>query len=340
MRPLKKTLETKGKDNMQAKILIARAIFPEVIKRLSDYFELESNQEDVIFTPEELRQRLQGKQGMLCTASAKVNGDLLAHTPELKVVSNMAVGYDNFDLRACTDHKVLACNSPDVLNETTADFAWALLMATARRVTESEHWLRAGHWDRWRYDGFLGADLHGSTLGIIGMGRIGQAIARRSSGFGMQVLYHNRSRLLPEQEAAANHARYVSKAELLRAADHVILVLPYSPATHHTIGAAELALMKPSAVLINVARGGIVDDVALIAALKSGKIAAAGLDVFENEPKFHPEFLTLPNVVLTPHIASASRNTRLAMANCAADNLIAALCKGQPQNMLNPEVLN
>ena len=324
---------------MKPTILIARAIFPEVIERLSQHFEVEANQEDVIFTPMELHEKLRGKQGILCTGSAKISADLLSTLPDLRVVSNMAVGFDNIDLHACSAKNIVACNTPDVLNETTADFGWALLMATARRVTESEHWLRAGHWDRWRYDLFLGADLYGSTLGIVGMGRIGQAIARRASGFGMTVLYHNRSRLKPEQEALANHAVYTDKNTLLQRADHVMLVLPYSSTSHHTIGAAELALMKPTATLINLARGGIVDDVALIAALKAHQIAAAGLDVFENEPQFHPDFLTLSNVVLTPHIASASRATRLAMANCAADNLIQALCENRPQNVLNPEIL-
>jgi gluconate 2-dehydrogenase len=264
---------------------------------------------------------------------------LLTQLPMLKAVANMAVGYDNVDLVACTARGILVSNTPNVLNETTADFGWALLMATARRVTESEHWLRAGLWDKWRYDYFLGADIHGSTLGIIGMGRIGQAIARRSMGFDMQVLYHNRTRLTPEQEARANNAHYVSKEALLSEADHVMLVLPYSATTRHTIDKAELALMKPTAILVNVARGGIVNDVALIDALRSKAIAAAGLDVFENEPKFHPDFLTLNNVVLTPHIASASESTRRAMANCAADNLIAALQNKRPPNLLNPEVL-
>jgi glyoxylate reductase len=250
----------------------------------------------------------------------------------------MAVGYNNIDVDAATRAGIMVTNTPEVLNETTADFGWALLMATARRVTESEHWLRAGKWDKWRYDNFVGADVHGSTLGIIGMGRIGQAIARRSMGFDMQVIYHNRSRLAPELEARANNARYVGKEELLRTADHVMLVLPYTAKSHHTVGAAELALMKPTATLVNIARGGIVDDAALIVALRASRLAAAGLDVFENEPKFDPGFLTLSNVVLTPHIASASGPTRLAMANCAADNLIAALSGKVPPNILNPEV--
>ncbi|MBC3884819.1 2-hydroxyacid dehydrogenase [Undibacterium griseum] len=319
---------------MKPAILVARAVFPQVLERLRQYFEVESNQDDHILTPAELATRLQGKQGALTTASARINEDLLQQVSGLKMVANMAVGYDNIDLAACHAHGVMASNTPDVLNETTADFGWALMMAAARRITEAEHWLREGKWTKWRYDYFLGPDLHGATLGIIGMGRIGQAIARRSMGFNMKVLYHNRSRLSPEQELAANHAVYAGKEELLRQADHVILVLPYSPASHHTIGAAELGMMKPTATLTNLARGGIVDDAALIAALKVKQIASAGLDVFENEPKFHPDFLTLDNVVLTPHIASASEKTRLAMAQCAADNLIAGLTGATPPNLL------
>lgn len=321
---------------MKPAILVTRAIFPEVLTKLKQYFEVESNQEDIIFSPAELAARLKGKAGTLATASAKINTELLQQLPDLKMIASMAVGYDNIDVPACTAHGVMASNTPEVLNETTADFGWALLMATARRVTESEHWLRAGHWTKWRFDSFLGADVHGATLGIIGMGRIGQAIARRSMGFDMRVVYHNRSRLSAEQETYANSAQYVSKEELLQQADHVVLVLPYSAASHHAIAAAELAMMKPGATLVNLARGGIVDDQALIVALREKRIAAAGLDVFENEPKFHPDFLSLSNVVLTPHIASASEATRRAMANRAADNLIAGLIEGKPRDWLNP----
>ena len=322
---------------MKPSILVARAVFPEVIERLRQHFDVEDNQEDRVYTAEELASRLQGKDGMFSTLSERVDQALLASCPQLKAVCNMAVGYNNIDVGAASRAGVVVTNTPDVLNETTADFGWALLMAAARRITEAEQWLRDGKWQKWRYDSFVGADLHGATLGIIGMGRIGQAIARRSAGFGMQVIYHNRSRLAPELEAQANHARYVSREELLRQADHVVLVLPYSPALHHTIGEAEIALMKPTAVLVNIARGGIVDDAALIRALRERRIAAAGLDVYENEPALNPDFLTLTNVVLTPHIASASVATRLAMANCAADNLIAALTGAVPPNLLNPE---
>ena len=208
-----------------------------------------------------------------------------------------------------------------------------------RDRAEGEHYLRAGRWDRWAYDMLVGQDVHGSTLGILGMGRIGQAIARRGAlGFGMKVIYHNRSRLPAEAEAEVS-ARYVGKDELLRTADHVVLVVPYSPASHHAIGAAELALMKPTATLVNIARGGIVDDAALAAALRAGRIAAAGLDVFEGEPQVHPDLLACANVVLTPHIGSATVPTRKAMAHLAADNLIGYLVHGQPLTPLNPEVM-
>ena len=320
-------------------ILVARAVFPEVLARLSQHFEVSDNQADATWDGEELARRLAGKQGVFTTASERIDAALLARCPTLKIAANMAVGYNNFDLDAMTAHGVLATNAPDVLTETTADFGFALLMATARRITESEHYLRAGQWTKWSYDLFAGSDIHGATLGILGMGRIGQGIAKRGAhGFGMEVIYHNRSRLVPALEAECK-ARYVSKEDLLRQADHLVLVLPYSSASHHSIGAAELAQMKPTATLVNIARGGIVDDAALASALKNKQIAAAGLDVFEGEPSVHPALLTVPNVVLTPHIASASMPTRLAMADLAADNLIGYLTQGKPLNPLNPAVL-
>ena len=321
------------------RILISRAIFPQVVDKLASHFDVESNQADELWSPQDIARRLQGKQGALTTGSERVDAALLAQCPGLKICANMAVGYNNFDLPAMTAAGVLATNAPGVLTETTADMGFALMMAAARRITEGEHYLRAGQWDRWAYDMLIGQDVHGATLGIIGMGRIGQAIARRGAlGFGMKVLYHNRSRL-PEADEAAVGAQYVSKQELLQRADHVVLVVPYSAESHHTIGAAELALMKPSATLTNIARGGIVDDHALAHALQTGQIAAAGLDVFEGEPKVIPELLACTNVVLTPHIASATVPTRLAMANLAADNLIDFLLHGKALTPLNPEVL-
>ncbi len=305
------------------RILVARAIFPDVVDRLARHFDVEANPEDSIWSPEELARRLADKDGALTTGSQRIDAALVAACPRLRIVANMAVGYNNFDVDALTAAGVQATNTPDVLTETTADFGFALLMATARRVTESEIYLREGRWSKWSYDMFAGSDVHDSTLGILGMGRIGQGIARRGAhGFGMNVIYHNRSRLSPELEAGCK-ARYVSKEELLREADHLVLVLPYTPESHHAIGATELAQMKPTANLINIARGGIVDDAALAQALRERRIAAAGLDVFEGEPKVHPDLLAVPNVVLTPHIASATVPTRRAMANLAADNLIA-----------------
>ena len=321
------------------RILVARAIFPEVIERLQQHFDVESNPEDVLWSKTQMTEKLRDKVGVFTTGGERIDAEVLAGCPHLKICANMAVGYNNFDLDAMTAARVLGTNAPDVLTETTADFGFALLMATARRISESEHFLRAGHWTRWSYDMFAGADVHGSTLGIIGMGRIGQGIARRGAlGFGMKVVYHNRSRLDATIEGECK-ASYVSKEELLKTADHVVLVVPYSAASHHTIGAAELALMKSTATLINIARGGIVDDAALAKALHEKRIAAAGLDVFEGEPKVHPDLLTVPNVVLTPHIASATLPTRLAMANLAADNLIGFLVNGKPLTPLNPEVL-
>ncbi|PAT38502.1 2-hydroxyacid dehydrogenase [Vandammella animalimorsus] len=306
------------------RVLVASPTFDEVLQQLRAHFEVEANEGPEPWTGEAFIQRLHGKQGALLTGAQTVDQAVLAQVPGLRMVANMAVGYNNLDVAALQAAGVCASNTPDVLTETTADFGFALLLAAARRITEAERFLRAGHWKSWRFDMLLGADVHGSTLGIIGMGRIGQAIARRAvHGFGMQLLYHNRRRLPAATEAALG-ARYAStKQELLAQADHVLLALPYTPAAHHLIGARELALMKPSATLVNIARGGIVDDRALARALAQRQIAAAGLDVFEHEPQLAPELLALDRVVLTPHIASASRRTRLAMAQLAADNLIA-----------------
>jgi glyoxylate/hydroxypyruvate/2-ketogluconate reductase len=320
-------------------ILIARANFPEVVARLSQHFDVESNQADVLWSKAEMIAKLQGKVGMFTTGGERIDTELLAACPDLKICANMAVGYNNFDLPAMTAAGVLGTNAPDVLTETTADLGFTLLMATARRVSESEAYLRAGQWTKWSYDMFMGSDIHGSTLGILGMGRIGQAIARRGAhGFGMQVIYHNRSRLDAASEASAR-ASYVSKDELFAKADHIVLVLPYSAEAHHTVGAAEIARMKPTANIINIGRGGLIDENALAAALATGKIAGAGLDVFEGEPKVNPALLALENVVLTPHIGSASRPTRLAMSNLAADNLIGYLLQGKAKTPLNPQVI-
>ena len=305
-------------DSARPRLLVTRQVFPEVIEHLATVFEVEANPQDDIWSAEELRARAADKDALFVVTSDKVDAALLQACPNLRLVATGSVGYNHIDLAACARRGVRVTNTPDVLTEATADMAFALLMATARRITESERWLRQGHWQRWAWDQFLGADLHGATLGIIGMGRIGSAIARRASGFDMELLYTNRS---PAPNEAALGATRVAKEDLLARADHVVLVLPYSKEPHHTIGRAELALMKPTATLVNIARGGIVDDQALAQALQEGRIAAAGLDVFENEPAVHPALLAVDNIVITPHIGSATRSSRLAMAMLAARNL-------------------
>ncbi|MEY3892905.1 MAG: hypothetical protein RLZZ145_939 [Pseudomonadota bacterium] len=320
------------------KILVARAIFPDALAKLEEKFEVQSNQADDVFSPEQLRKHLAEVKGAIVFGSERIDRNTLSDAKDLKIVANISVGYNNFDVPAMTAAGVMATNTPDVLTDTTADFGFALLMATARRITESEHWIRNGQWDKMSivYNP-LGMDLHHTTLGIIGMGRIGQGIAKRALGFGMKVMYHNRKRLSETDEKACG-ARYVDKETLLREADHVVLVVPYSAESHHLIGAKEIALMKPTATLVNIARGGIVDDAALAAALKAKTIFAAGLDVYEGEPKVHPELLKLSNVVLAPHIASATEKTRRAMVALAIDNLNAALEGKRPPSLINTEL--
>ena len=321
---------------MKPKVLVTRRLFDEVAARLGEHFEVDYHDSDDALSAEELTARLADKVGVMLVLTDKLDAQILAGVPQLKVACNVAVGYNNIDVPACTAHGVMATNTPGVLNETTADMVWALLMASARRVVAADKWTRDGQWQAWRFlDKWLGQDVHHATLGILGMGRIGQAIARRAQGFEMRVIYYNRS---PQTETAG--ASYVDKATLLSQSDFLVVMVPYSPATHHLIGAAELAQMKPTAHLVNVARGGVVDDVALIAALKNRQISGAGLDVFEGEPTLNPGFFELDNVTLTPHIGSSTRATRMAMAMCAADNLIAALSGQRPPNLLNPEVLS
>jgi gluconate 2-dehydrogenase len=317
-------------------------MFPEVLERLAALFDVEANQADDEWSREELIARLQGKAGALITSTNPIDATVVGRCRELRAVASISTGYNNIDVAACTAGGVLASNAPDVLTETTADFGFALLMAAARRVGESERFLRRGQWTKWTIDLFAGGDVHGTTLAILGMGRIGRAVARRGAhGFAMKVIYHNRSRLDAAAEAELG-ARYVDRATLLREADHLVIVVPYSAEAHHLIGAAELALVKPTATLVSIARGGVVDDVALAAALREGRLAAAGIDVFEGEPEVHPDLLALDNAVLTPHIGSATVPTRQAMAALAVDNLICMLDPGAgraPPTLLNPELL-
>ena len=320
------------------KVQVTREVFDEVLDYLGQHFEVFPNQEDRPLAPEALAAALADKQGALTVLTDKIDEALLSRCPQLRAVCNIAVGYNNFDLKAMSARGVLGTNTPGVLDAATADFTWALILATARRLTEAEAWLRAGAWHGWKLKQFLGMDVQGATLGIIGMGRIGQAVAKRARGFDMPVLYFNRTRLSPELERECN-ARHVSLDELLAQSDIVTLHTPYSADSHHLLGAAQFARMKKSAILIHAARGGVVDDAALIAALVNGTIAAAGMDVYEGEPKFNPDFLKLKNVVLAPHIASATTNTRRNMAMLAARNLVAALTGERPSNLLNPDAL-
>ena len=324
-------------------VYIARRIFPDIVDRLRAHFDVRTHDGEAPLSQPGLIAALQGCAGAFITGSEKIDGVLLAACPQLKAVCTMAVGFNNIDVPACTAHGVVVTNAPGVLTETTADFGFALMMAAARRITESERFLREGRWTHWGYDMFSGGDVHGATLGVLGMGRIGQAIARRGhGGFDMKVAYHNRSHLAPAVEASLG-ATWMTLPDLLRSVDHLVIVTPYSAETHHLIGAEQLKLMKPGATLTNIARGGVVDDAALAAALADGTIAAAGLDVFEGEPTVDPALLALRNVVLTPHIASASVSTRRAMAGLAVDNLLAALGvgpdAGKPPTILNPDVL-
>lgn len=327
---------------MKRKVLVARATFPDIIERLEAHFDVERNPVDRPFGPDELRLRMADKVGAILMGAERIDAALIAACPSLRAVSNCAAGHNNFDLPALTRAGIIATNTPDISSESVADLAWGLMIAAARRIVHSDWHVRDGAWRGFAYDLFLGTDLHDSTLGIVGMGRIGRAIARRAAGFDMNVVYHNRSRLDPQVEASVG-ARYLSLNRLLRESDHVILALPYSAEAHHLIGTPQLACMKRTATLVNVARGGIVDDGALAQALGCGIIASAGLDVYENEPALHPDLLSAPNLVMTPHTGSATTAARRALANLAVDNLLAALDvgpqAGRPPSVLNPEVL-
>jgi len=323
-------------------VWVSRPTFDDVIARLAPHFEVAVEPEERKFTPAELAAKLAGRDAAIVGLKERVGAAELAGAKRLRIVANLAVGYDNLDLAALGAAGIAASNTADVLNESVADYAWALLLGASRRMGAAERWLRAGEWHTTEFKGWLGTDVRGRTLGILGMGRIGQAIARRAQGFGMPVLYHNRSRL-PEGTERECRARYMDKASLLRESDCLVLVLPLTPETRHAIGAAELAQMKLTAVLVNVARGGIVDDAALAEALRGGRIAAAGLDVFEGEPRVHPDLLALDNVLLSPHIASATTDTRRAMTAVAVDNVLAFFGHGphagHPPNLLNAEAL-
>ncbi|MBL8522699.1 MAG: D-glycerate dehydrogenase [Betaproteobacteria bacterium] len=320
---------------MKPKILITRQVFPEMVAQLEQVASVDHNHTDDIFSPDTLRARAQGCTGVVTCLTEKIDAAFFDACPTVKVVSNIAVGYNNIDVAEASKRGVKVTNTPGVLDDTTADLTFALLMAAARRVTETERRLRNGEWKKgFALQQWLGTDIHHASLGIIGMGRIGQTIAKRASGFEMKVSYFNRTRLDAATEEKYKVA-YKTKEAILRDSDFVVVMVPYSAATHHLIKAEDLALMKPSAILINTARGGVVDDVALIAALKEKRIAGAGIDVFEGEPALNPAFLDLDNVALTPHIGSATHATRMRMAMLAATNMQAALEGREPPNWIN-----
>src|SRR6202165_5316553 len=286
---------------------------------------------------EEVLRRVKDKEGLICLLTEKINEELLAAAPKLRIAANVAVGYDNIAVADCTKRRVAATNTPGVLDETTADFAWTLLMAVARRLGEGEALARSGEWKGWDLDQLVGTDVWGKTLGLVGFGRIGRAVARRAAGFQMKVIYHDAVRV-PLDVERGFHAEYRDLSALLGEADFVSVHVPLLPETRGLFNAKTFSQMKPTSFLINTSRGPVVDEAALVQALESKKIAGAALDVYENEPSIHPG-LKRPNVVLAPHIASASLETRTKMASMAAQNVVTFFKGGRPPNILNPEVL-
>jgi len=318
--------------------LITRKIFDEAIAMAKKYFEVENNQDDTPLNPHELVQRLQGKVGAIILLTDRIDEDVLSQCPDLKIVCNIAVGYNNIDIPACTRHKIMVTNTPGVLDDTTADFTWTLLLAAARRIVEADQYLRSSQWSGWKLMEFLGYDVHHKVIGICGLGRIGQGVARRAKGFNMRILYTDIVQVNPSIEKELG-AHFVDKKTLLSESDFVTLHVPLMPQTTHYISVAEFALMKPTAFLINASRGPVVDEKALVQALQEGRIAGAGLDVYEREPEVEPALIGMKNVVLAPHIASASHETRLRMAMMAAENLVVGLTGKRPPNLVNEEVL-
>jgi glyoxylate reductase len=320
------------------KVLATRPLFPAAQEILNAGCEVEYWTKPERISKDELLRRIKDKEGLVCLLTEKVNMELLGAAPKLRIAANVAVGFDNIDVDACSKRGVVATNTPGVLDETTADFAWTLMMAVARRLVEGDTLARSGNWTGWDLDQLVGTDVWGKTLGIVGFGRIGKAMARRALGFQIKVIYADAVQAPGSVEKELN-AEYRGMNSLLAEADFVSLHVPLLPETRGMFDGPRFHKMKPTAYLINTSRGAVVDEAALVHALESGKIAGAALDVFENEPFILPG-LKRPNVVLAPHIASASIETRTKMACMAAENVV-ALFKGQrPPNMLNPDVLN
>ena len=322
---------------MRPKVLISQKIFDEAVALAQKHFDVDYHSSDLPLPPHALIQKLKDKMRVITLLTDQINDALLSQCPGLRIVSNVAVGYNNIDLNACTRRKVMVTNTPGVLDDTTADLTWALLLSVARRVVEADQFLRSGQWKGWKLMEFLGHDVHHKVLGICGLGRIGQRVAKRARGFDMKILYTDVVRAAPPIEESLE-AQFVEKKGLLCESDFISLHVPLFPETTHYISDGELTLMKPTAILINASRGPVVDEKALVRALQEKKVAGAGLDVYESEPAVEPGLIELKNVVLMPHIASASRETRLRMATIAAENLVAGLRGERPPNLVNEEI--
>lgn len=320
---------------MRPKVLITRPIQQSVIDHISQHCEVQVHPVDEPMPTDLLALAMRDVDGVMPTG-VRISKEIIDAAPRLRVVSNIAVGYDNIDVEACNRRHILVTNTPDVLTEATADLTFALLLAVARRVVEGDRYVRAGNWKHWQWNCLWGSEMHGKTLGLYGFGRIAQATARRARGFSMRILYHARHRVSAEVEKEFT-AEYADREVLLRQSDFLSIHVPLTPETRHAIGAIELSKMKSSAFLINAARGPIVDEEALVQALQAGRLAGAGLDVFENEPQVHPALVGLDNVTLMPHVGSATADTRLRMAMLASENLLAALRGERPPNLVNPE---
>lgn len=324
-------------DRQRPKVLITRPIQGEAVDRIAPHFEVYVYPVDEPMPAELLAEAIRDVSGAMA-CGVRIGEDAIVGASKLRVIANIGVGYDNIDVEACNSRRVMVTNTPDVLNEATADLAFALILAAARRVSEGDLYVRELKWTHSQWNFMLGAEVHGKTLGLYGLGRIGQAVAHRGRGFSMRILYHARHRVLEsvEKELAAE---FVDRETLFQESDFLSVHIPLTPETRYAIRAPELAQMKPSAFVINTARGAIIEEAALVEALRAGRIAGAGLDVFEHEPKVHPVLVAMKNVVLMPHVGSATAETRLRMALLASDNLLAALNGRRPANLVNPEVL-
>ena len=324
---------------MKPGILVTRHVYPEAIAILETAGDISYNDSSAGLSAKELRAAAAGKRAIVCQLTDRIDAALMDAAGDLQVIANVAVGFDNIDIPAATERGIVVTNTPGVLTDTTADLAFTLLLAAARRLAEADRFLRAGRWYQWEIDLLCGHDIHGHTLGILGLGRIGQGMARRAGGFDMRVVYHDMHRATPEQEREWG-IEYVDKETLFGESDFLSIHVPLTRETRHLVGAAELERMKPTAVLVNTARGPVVDEKALADALESGRIASAGLDVFEAEPQVEARLLALENVVLVPHIGSASIKTRTRMCTMAAENAAAVLGGQKPANPVNSEVFD